>query len=896
MSQQSNQPLSERESDIYNGWEKSGAFASDLHSSAEPYTIMIPPPNVTGSLHIGHALTMTIQDTLVRWNRMKGKDTLWQPGTDHAGIATQMMVERELAKQGLSKNDLSREDFIKRVWQWKAESGGNITQQLRRLGASLDWDRERFTLDDDFSASVNHTFVTLFNQGLIYRAKRLVNWDQKLQSAISDLEVKHQETQGSLWYIKYPISEVPGSFITIATTRPETMLGDVAIAVNPADERYIKLIGMNAIIPLIGKIIPIIADEHSDMEKGTGAVKISPGHDFDDFEVAQNHNLPMVSIFDTKACIVLEEIKESFQELPGITNLKLIQQLEGKDSLTARQIILEELERVGLFEKSEPHVMQVPYAERGGAVVEPFLTTQWFCNAAELAKEAIKAVKDGDIKFVPKNWENNFFSWMDNIEPWCISRQLWWGHQIPAWYGPDGKVFVDYSYERAVQAAKSFYKNEEVVLTRDEDVLDTWFSSALWPFATLGWPHSTEDLERYYPTNDLVTGFDIIFFWVARMIMMGLHLTGKVPFKTVFIHGLILDEHGQKMSKTKGNVINPLELMEDYGADTLRWSMCALTGPGRNLKLSAARIETSRTFMTKINNAVAFWKRYNIALNPVFDSGKVKNILCKWLLIKMNQTISLVNNALEAYRFDDYTEALYHFIWHIFCDWFIELAKPILASDDAIEVKETAAFVLNNILRLLHPSIPFLTEELCEQLDFGVKGSLIKASWPISTDITNIESTLKEMDWVVDFITSVRAARAEMKIAPNVSLKILLQETSSQSLEWALKWKKSLLQLTRSSEITELSTSFPFKGAQVIIENATLILQFDIGEDNSGEYKRLEKEISNAKVQLEKLMAQLENKEFINKAPQKVIEERHQQLESVKAEINRLTKALAQII
>ncbi|MCC2647098.1 MAG: valyl-tRNA synthetase [Rickettsiaceae bacterium] len=886
--------LSSDEQNIYEGWEQSNSFIGGAKPNSTPYTIMIPPPNVTGNLHVGHALTMTLQDTLIRWKRMQGHDTLWMPGTDHAGIATQMMVERKLSQEGLSRHDLGRDKFIEQVWKWKAESGGSITKQLRRLGASLDWSRERFTLDEKFSLAVQQAFVKLFDQGLIYRDKRLVNWDPKLKSAISDLEVKNQETKGSLWYIRYPILSRKDVFITIATTRPETMLGDVAIAVHPSDSRYQSLISQKAIVPLTGRAIPIIADEYSDPEKGTGAVKITPAHDFNDFAVGTRHNLPMPSILDTEAKIIIEEIQAEFVEVPGVSNLEFVQSLKGKVTSAARELIIAELQNLGFIEKIEPHISQIPYAERGGAVVEPLLTTQWFCNAAELAKPAIKAVESGAVKFVPKQWENTYFAWMENIQPWCISRQLWWGHRIPAWYGPDGKVFVACTEEQALDMAKKYY-NKDVKLIQDEDVLDTWFSSALWPFATLGWPENTSDLKRYYPTNVLVTGFDIIFFWVSRMLMMGLHFMQEVPFHTIFIHGLILDEHGQKMSKTKGNVIDPLEIMDKYGADTLRWSVCALTGPGRNLKLSPTQIEISRSFITKINNACTFCQINNILPNPNFAPSKVKTVFCRWLLAEMNKAISAATHALEAYRFDDYTESLYRFIWNIFCDWFIELSKPALTGEEATEVRETGAYVLGVILRLLHPVIPFATEKNWHKMGFGPLHSLISAEWPSIVEVENEEEARIEVEWVIRVITAIRSIRAEMNVPHSTKVTAYLYNASENNSKRVNDWSKYIQQLTKASDIAALNEEIPEGAAQAVIDEATLVIPLADLIDPALERARLDKELTKAKTQLEKLTQQLQNKDFLSKAPVNVVQERQERIDALVKEVAQLQEALDRI-
>ena len=672
---------SEIEPRLYEGWERAGAFACDPDSNATPYTIMIPPPNVTGSLHMGHALTFTVQDTLIRWRRMQGRDVLWQPGTDHAGIATQMVVERLLAEQGTDRRALGREKFVERVWQWKAESGGTITQQLRRLGASLDWPRERFTMDDGLSVAVRKVFVDLYREGLIYRDRRLVNWDPKLQTAISDLEVENLEVKGALWHIRYPIDGAPGRFITVATTRPETMLGDTAVAVHPDDERYRDLVGRHAILPLVGRRLSIVADEYSDPEKGTGAVKITPAHDFNDFAVGQRHGLPMPSILDRQARVVLAEIDDVLTPVDGVADPVFVRGLEGMDRNAARKAIVAELERLDLLERTEPYTHQVPHGDRGGVPIEPLLTTQWYCNAEVLAKPAIEAVETGKTVFVPKQWENTFFAWMREIQPWCISRQLWWGHRIPTWYGPDGAIFVAHSEAEAKAEARAKYGRDEPLI-QDEDVLDTWFSSGLWPFSTLGWPEKTKELARYYPGDVLVTGFDIIFFWVARMMMQGIHFMGEVPFRTVYIHGLVRDERGQKMSKSKGNSIDPLELIDRYGADALRFTICALTGPGRDVKLGAARVESYRRFVTKLWNAARFCEMNDIRPDASFDPSRATLPLTRWILDAMNRAIEEAGAALDAYRFDEYASVCYRFTWDTFCDWFVEFAKPVLAENE----------------------------------------------------------------------------------------------------------------------------------------------------------------------------------------------------------------------
>jgi valyl-tRNA synthetase len=647
----------------YQAWESAGAFASDVASNRKPYCIMMPPPNVTGSLHMGHALTFTLQDVLIRYWRMKGRDALWQPGTDHAGIATQMVVERQLAEKGIARQQLGREAFVGKVWEWKAESGGTITRQLRRLGASADWPRERFTLDDGLSAAVRKVFVDLYKQKLLYKDKRLVNWDPKLHTAISDLEVEQREVKGQLWHVKYPIDGEPGRFVVVATTRPETMLGDTAVAVHPEDERYKTLVGKSAVLPLVGRKLPIVADAMADPTAGSGAVKITPAHDFNDFEVGRRHGLAMVNIFDRDAKLT-DAVPEAYR---------------GLDRYAARKKIVADLEAQGLIEKVEPHTHMVPHGDRSGVAIEPWLTDQWYVDAATLAKPAIAAVEQGRTRFVPEHWTKTYYDWMRNIQPWCVSRQLWWGHQIPAWYGPDGQVFVELDEEAARAAAREHY-GKDVALVRDPDVLDTWFSSGLWPFSTLGWPQRTPELARYYPGDVLVTGFDIIFFWVARMMMLGIHFMGEVPFREVYIHALVRDERGQKMSKSKGNIIDPLEVIDQYGCDALRFTFAALATPGRDIKLATSRVEGYRNFATKLWNAARFAEMNGCAPVDGFDPAATRQTVNRWIVSEAAAVTRRVAQAIETYRFDDAAAALYQFVWGTFCDWYLEFAKPILAA------------------------------------------------------------------------------------------------------------------------------------------------------------------------------------------------------------------------
>jgi valyl-tRNA synthetase len=875
---------------LYDGWERSGAFAADPGSNAQPFTIMIPPPNVTGSLHMGHALTFTVQDTLVRWQRMKGRDVLWQPGTDHAGIATQMVVERLLAEQGIDRRQLGREKFVDRVWQWKAESGGTITTQLRRLGASLDWPRERFTMDDGLSAAVRKVFVELYREGLIYRDRRLVNWDPKLQTAISDLEVENLEVKGSIWHIRYPI-EGTDQFITVATTRPETMLGDTAVAVHPDDARYRDLVGRFAILPLVGRRIPIIADEYSDPEKGTGAVKITPAHDFNDFEVGRRHDLPMPSILDRQARVALAEIEDALAPIDAIADPAFVRSLNGEDRAAARKAIVAELDRLGLLEKAEPYTHQVPHGDRGGVPIEPLLTTQWYANAEVLAKPAIEAVETGKTVFVPKQWENTFFAWMRDIQPWCISRQLWWGHRIPAWYGPDGSVFVAYDEAEAKAEARTKYGRDEQ-LTQDEDVLDTWFSSGLWPFSTLGWPEKTKELARYYPGDVLVTGFDIIFFWVARMMMQGIHFMGDVPFRAVYIHGLVRDERGQKMSKSKGNIIDPLELIDQYGADALRFTICALAGPGRDVKLGAARVETHRRFVTKLWNAARFCEMNGIAPDPSFDPERATLPLTRWILDALNRAIEEASTALEAYRFDEYAAACWRFTWDTFCDWFVEFAKPALAES---EVRATAAYVLGTILRLLHPAMPFVTEELWDRFGYGEPCSLMRTAWPTSIAVTDAAAARVELDWVVRLISEVRSVRTEMNVPPGTLTPILLRDATPETLARGQRWMDAIRRLARASDLMPLTGEMPRGSAQLVLDEATVILPLSDAIDIPAERVRLTKERDKAAGEARKIAQKLDNADFVRRAPEEVVEENRDRLAAAQADIARLEAALQRI-
>ena len=749
---------------LYELWEGSGAFSPTDDAAAPPFSIVIPPPNVTGSLHIGHALNNTLQDVLIRFQRMRGAAALWLPGTDHAGIATQMVVERQLAAAGnMSRRDLGREAFVERVWEWKAMSGGTITNQLRRLGASCDWSRERFTLDDGLSRAVRKVFVALHRQKLIYRDKRLVNWDPQFQTAISDLEVEQREVDGHYWHFAYPLEDGSGE-IVVATTRPETMLADTAVAVHPGDARYTHLIGKCVRLPIVGRPIPIIADDYADPEKGSGAVKITPAHDFNDFRVGQRHRLPMINILDPSARI----------------NDAAPPAYRGLDRFAARAKVVAEFEALGLLRGIEPVRHSVPHGDRSGAVVEPYLTDQWYVDAKTLAGPAIAAVEDGRTVFEPRHWEKTYFEWMRNIEPWCISRQLWWGHRIPAWYGPDGQIFVAESEEEVRAAAAEHYGREEP-LRQDEDVLDTWFSSALWPFSTLGWPEKTRDLERFYPTHTLVTGFDIIFFWVARMMMMGLHLTGQAPFERVFINALIRDAEGAKMSKSKGNVMDPLELVDAYGADALRFTLTAMSGQARDIRLSTQRIEGYRNFGTKLWNAARFCEISGCTAQAGFDPGAAREPINRWIAGETVKTAKAVTAALDACAFDDAAAALYRFVWNVYCDWYLELAKPVLQGTDEsgkAETRAMAAWVLETVLALLHPIMPFITEDLWGQIG-DRSAMLICSPWPDLPETWIDHGAEAEMALVTGAIGVGRALRSELNVPPAARPPLLVVEADA---------------------------------------------------------------------------------------------------------------------
>ena len=869
----------------YDRWLDAGSFACNPDSSSEPYTIMMPPPNVTGSLHIGHALTFTLQDVLIRYHRMQGRDVLWQPGTDHAGIATQMVVERMLAAEGINRRDMGREKFLERVWQWKEESGGTISRQLQSLGTSPDWPRERFTMDEGLSAAVRKVFVDMHKQGLIYRDKRLVNWDPKLLTAISDLEVEQREVKGHYWHLKYPVEGMNAIFITVATTRPETMLGDTAVAVHPDDDRYKHLVGKMVRLPITDRLIPIIADEYSDMEKGTGAVKITPAHDFNDFEVGQRNNLEMINIMDTEAKLN-ENVPEDWQ---------------GMDRFDARKRIETTFEDLGLLADITETDHTVPHGDRSGVPIEPWLMDQWYVDAETLAKPAIKAVETGKTRIVPQRWEKTYFEWMRNIQPWCVSRQLWWGHRIPAWYGPDGTSFVAMDDAEARISAKAHY-GKDVQLHQDEDVLDTWFSSGLWPFSTLGWPEETSELNRYYPGSVLVTGFDIIFFWVARMMMMSMHFMAKdgkpvVPFKDVYIHALVRDEKGQKMSKSKGNVMDPLDLSDKYGADALRFTLIAMAAQGRDIKLAESRIEGYRNFATKIWNACRFLEMNGAKPAFDYDLSSAQEPTNQWIIHELADTQSKVKIAIEEYRFNEAADVIYKFIWNNYCDWYLELIKPTLDETDSlasIETRQVASRVIAEAIRVLHPMMPFITEELWEKV-FGHKDMLITSTWEnISTP--SEEGATQEIGFVVDLITAIRSLRNEMNIPVSAKPQLIL--TSDNAMAIVQRNQSAVERLARVENIQK-SDQFPAQPAQGVAQGVVRGQEFALPLegilDFDAERTRLNKEIKSAEGEIKKLEGKLGNQGFLAKAPQDVVDENKRRLDAEIDTKERLSLALKRL-
>lgn len=865
------------EEKIYEKWENDGDFKPDMRSKNEAFSIVIPPPNVTGVLHMGHALDDTLQDILIRYNRMLGKKVLWQPGTDHAGIATQMVVERNLAKEGVTRHDLGREKFIEKVWEWRKQSGGTICRQLRRLGASCDWSRERFTMDEGLSRAVRKIFVSLYKDGLIFKAKKLVNWDPKLGTAVSDLEVVQKETIGKMYYYKYPIEGQAGEYIHIATTRPETMFGDTAVAVSKDNPKLAHLIGKNCIIPIIDRVIPIIGDEHADPEKGTGAVKITPAHDFNDFEVGKRHNLPMINVLNPDATL------NENTPYAGLTTME------------ARAKTIEKLTELGLMDKIEDHPMVIPYGDRSGVVIEPLMTDQWFVDAPKLAVAAIKAVEDGDMQFVPKSYEKTYFEWMRNIQPWCISRQLWWGHQMPIWYGPDGEIFCEENEEEAKAAAAKHY-GKEVDLTRETDVLDTWFSSGLWAFSTMGWPDETEFLKTFYPTSVLVTGFDIIFFWVARMMMMSMYMMKRVPFKKCYIHGLVRDEQGRKMSKSKGNTVDPMETIEKYGADALRFFMAAMETQGRDINLSDSRIQGYRNFATKLWNAARFCEMNECYSVKDFDVTSAKLEISKWIMAKAKEASAEVTENLNSFRFSDAANAVYQFIWGTFCDWYIELIKPIFYGENADEIKEiraVTAWTLDRILVMLHPFMPFITEELWDNLTER-SCKLIHAKW--SADETVNADDKNEIDRAIDIISAIRSLRASMNLPAGAKLHAYVKDASAVTLTTIDRQKTLICKLARLEELDALGNRDVTKDmVQTVSREAAILIPLKGVVDFEAERARLQKELETLNKNLEGYSRKLSNESFVAKAPAAVVAEEKRRQTEAQENKAKIEEALARI-
>ena len=856
----------EYENEIYQLWLDKECF-KPKYNFDKNFSICIPPPNVTGSLHMGHALNNTIQDILTRYHRMNGFNTLWQPGTDHAGIATQMVVERNLAEKNIYRKDLTREEFIEKIWEWKEYSGSTIINQLKRLGSSCDWSRERFTMDDGLSSAVRKVFVKLYTEGLIYKDQALVNWDTKFKTAISDLEVVPTDVSTQIYYIKYPSSN--SESITVATVRPETIFGDVAIAVNPNDSRYNSLKKETFTIPLTSRSIPLIFDEYSDPEMGSGAVKITPAHDFNDFEIGKRHNLELLNILNED----------------GSLNENCPKEFQGLDRFEARKKVVQLLKEKGFLEKIEDYKTTIPYGDRSNTVVEPFLTHQWFCNAEELAKQAMKVVKDGDTKFFPSNWEKTYFQWMENIRPWCISRQIWWGHQIPVWYGPDGKEFCAETEEEAKNLAVDFYKADKIILKRDQDVLDTWFSSALWPFSTLGWPNKEQTLDTFYPNSVLVTGFDIIFFWVARMMMMGNKFMSETPFKTVYVHALVRDEKGQKMSKSKGNVIDPLEIIDKYGADTLRFTLTSLNTPGRDVRLSEQRIAGYRNFVTKITNAYKFAEFKGIY--PFTDNGKVNpnHIFNIWIINEFQELYKKVQENYEKYYFHEVANQLYHFTWHTFCDWYIELSKNLLDDNQfRDETKQTFHLVFNSLLQLLHPVIPFITEKLWGKNN---KDILMSHQWDY-VDLKTESEHVSKTKLFIDFIEEYRSIEKLFEIKKEDTVEIF---SKNQLIQTILEDNKKTFEfLTRkklSSSHKDNSVTLPFKEFDFEISTSQI--------DKSKIKEKLQENKSSLEKEKNTIDKNLSNENFVSKAPKDLIDQNKERQSSINMELSKIDSILINI-
>jgi valyl-tRNA synthetase len=930
------------ESNWYQTWEKNNYFAPQ--GSGEPYTIMIPPPNVTGTLHMGHGFNNAIMDALIRFRRMQGRKTLWQPGTDHAGIATQMVVERQLAAQGIGRHDLGREKFLEKVWEWKEQSGGTITRQIRRLGSSVDWSRERFTMDDGLSEAVKEAFVRLHNDGLIYRGKRLVNWDTKFHTAISDLEVENHDEKGSLWNLRYPLADgnrtADGKdYLIVATTRPETMLGDAAVAVHPEDERYKALIGKYVELPLVGRRIPIIADDYCDPEFGTGCVKITPAHDFNDYEVGKRHNLPLLNIFDKNAAVLA---KAQVFNIDGSVNSDIDGSLPAKyagmDRFEARKQIVADFEAAGLLEIIEDHALKVPKGDRSGTVIEPWLTDQWYVSTKPLAEKAIAVVENGEIQFVPKQYENMYFSWMRDIQDWCISRQLWWGHRIPAWYDEAGNVYVG----RDEAEVRAKHNLGDAVLRQDEDVLDTWFSSGLWTFSTLGWPEQTDFLKTFHPTDVLVTGFDIIFFWVARMIMLSTHLTGQIPFKTVYVHGLVRDGQGQKMSKSKGNVLDPLDIVDgitldellekrtsgmmqpklaekiakqtraefpegiaSYGTDALRFTFCSLATTGRDVKFDMGRVEGYRNFCNKLWNAANFVIENTDGLDTGVGGEEVElSSVDRWIISQLQRTEAEVTRQLEAFRFDLATQALYEFVWDQYCAWYLELVKPVLWDENApIErqrgTRRTLVRVLEVILRLAHPFMPFITEEIWQRIkaQAGVQGdTLMLQPWPVANESRIDAAAEGDIEWVKQLMLGVRQIRGEMKISMAKRIDIIVANASAEDQRRLADFEPLLNKLAKLESVRVLAAGeeAPMSATTLVGEMEVLVPMAGL-IDKDAELARLDKEIARLDGEVKRVGGKLANEGFVAKAPAEVLEKERAKLAEAEQALSKMVEQRGKI-
>ena len=869
----------EIEENVYKFWEKNNFFKPKSKKSSKTFSIVIPPPNVTGRLHMGHALNNSLQDVLVRYYRMNGYETLWQPGTDHAGIATQAVVEKNLATKNIKKGEIGRSKFLDEVWKWKDESGNIILDQLKKLGCSCDWSRNRFTMDKDLSSAVTKVFVELYNNNLIFKDLKLINWDTKLQTAISDLEVVQKDVSSELYYIKYQIDGSSDSII-IATTRPETMMGDTAIAVNPKDSRYKNLVGKDVIIPIVNRKIKIIEDNYADPEQGSGAVKITPAHDFNDYEVGQRHKLKIINIL----------------EKDGTINNNGIRDFIGLDRFEARKKLIEQLKTNNCLEKVESIKNSVPYGDRSNSIIEPYLTEQWFVDAKKLAKIPMQTVKNKKTSFFPSNWTKTFFIWMREIQPWCISRQIWWGHRIPAWYSNDGKIFVAENEQQANKLAKQFYKNKSFSLTQDEDVLDTWFSSALWPFATLGWPKKTNELKKFYPTSILVTGFDIIFFWVARMMMMGNFFLKKVPFKQIYVHALVRDEKGQKMSKSKGNIIDPLELINEYGADALRFTLISMASPGRDVKLAKDRVIGYRNFITKINNVNNFLKVNKFSLDKNFKYQNCKSDLNMWILNKLELTIDEVNKYIKSFRFDEAARKLYNFIWHDYCDWYLELIKPVISSKnkDYKETNNCAPYIFSQILLIAHPFIPFVTEHLWKQNNFKsfYKSDLMVSNWPRLKRLKSKKMKLDGINQIIDLITTIRSTKVVLNVSPGEFCSLIISKKSkiSKSIE---SNSAVLKQVGRIEKIYFDKTNN--NSVEILVKNEKLHLIFDTKVDLASQKSKINEKINILLNKVKNLEKKLSNKEFIKKAPKNIVENDKKMLSDLKIEESKLSSIIRSI-